>query len=292
MNNKKDVSIIYVNYNSTDLLITSIDSLIAYTNGVNYEIIVVDNNSPDKGIDRIEKKYGEKIVIIRSKINLGFGGANNLGAKAATGDFILFLNPDTELLNDSVLCFYEFVRKTKDNKIGALGSILLDAQHKVNHSYGSFLTPINVICNSLPLHNKNYTYAVENPIEVDYITGADLFIRSSLFKEIGGFDESFFMYSEEVDLQYRISKKGYKRIIIPGPQIIHYDGGSYDKSKPSARRRYEKDKSRIHYIKKHYGRFSFAIFKICMLFVKLPVLINKRYTINENIHYYKMIISC
>ena len=288
---KMDVSIIYVNYNSTEFLIQSINSVIEHTKGVNYEIIVVDNNSPDKGIVKIEEIFGDKIVVVKSDKNLGFGGANNLGSEKARGAFLFFLNPDTQLLNDSISFFYEFAHTSKE-VIGTLGSILLNDQRKANHSYGSFLTPVNVLCNSLPLHKRDITSFIDNPIEVDYITGADLFMPSSVFKKIGGFDESFFMYSEEVDLQYRISKEGYKRIIIPGPNIIHFDGGSYDKSKPSARRRYEKDKSRIHYVKKHYGRFAFVIFKVCMLFVKFPVLINKRYNISENIHYYKMIINC
>lgn len=287
-----DVSVIYVNYNSTDLLITSIESVIEHTSNLKYEIIVVDNASPDGGIEKIGIKYKGNISILKSEKNLGFGGANNLGANIAKGEYLFFLNPDTKLLNNAVFLFWTYCINNKNKKIGTLGSILLDSHLNPNHSYSVFLTPYNVIKGALPFNRREKTSFIKSPIFVDYITGADLFMPRNCFVKMNGFDTRFFMYSEEVDLQYRISKDGYCRVIIPEPRIIHYDGGSYSEEiKPSPRRRYEKDKSRIIYIKKHYSSFSFFLFRLFFLIVKLPALVNKRYNFTDNLNYLKMIAT-
>ena len=147
-----DVSVIMVNYNSTNLLIDAVHSIFEQTRDVSFEIIVVDNASPDNGSGKIENEFRDSICIIKSEKNLGFGGANNLGIKRAKGQYLFFLNPDTLLLNNAIAKFKEYIESQENRKIGAVGGILLDREKKPTNSYHFFLTPSNVIANA-PTHS-------------------------------------------------------------------------------------------------------------------------------------------
>ena len=109
-----EVSVIFVNYNATDMLIEAIRSVKKHTQHVSYELIVVDNASPDRGIQRIKDTFEEEIKVIISTRNLGFGGANNLGVAEAKGKYVFFLNPDTLLLNDVISLLYAYCENNAD----------------------------------------------------------------------------------------------------------------------------------------------------------------------------------
>ena len=147
-----EVSVIFVNYNATDMLIEAIRSVKEHTQHVSYELIVVDNASPDKGIQRIKDTFEEEIKVIISTQNLGFGGANNLGVAEAEGKYIFFLNPDTLLLNDVISSLYAYCESNADKRIGALGTILLSQAKQPTNSFGMFLSPCNA---------KKWTYSSE-----------------------------------------------------------------------------------------------------------------------------------
>ena len=231
-----DVSIIIVNYNTKDLIKNCINSIYKHTKDVDFEIIVSDNGSVDGSIEMIKSEF-PNVILIENNANLGFGAANNRGLKIAKGKYIFYLNSDTVLLNNAVKYFFDYWENSPDkDQIGALGSNLLDVDGKVIHSYGKFLsinheiyTTLKVLLNISKftilkvLFNKPIPKCISTCIEekkyigtVDYITGADLFLKNSQDSE---FDESFFMYCEETDLQYKISEKGLKRIIIEKPNI-------------------------------------------------------------------------
>lgn len=240
---KIDVSIIIVNYNTKELLADCIDSIYKNTLKNSFEIIVCDNGSSDGSIEMIKRKY-PLVKLIENKENLGFGTANNKGLNEALGKYVFYLNSDTILLNDAISYFFDF---WEDNcnalNIGALGCFLKSRQGNIIHSYDDFPTlefakkTLNrVIFSALfgqfaPFVRKFIKYKdpllriEENSIEISgYITGADLFMLNN---EDAKFDEDFFMYFEETDLQLnKLQKKGKKRIIIQGPQIIHLEGGS------------------------------------------------------------------
>lgn len=259
-----DVSIIIVNYNTKDLIKNCIDSIYKHTKAVKFEIIVSDNGSTDGSIEIIKREF-PNVILIENNENLGFGKANNRGLKIAKGKYIFYLNSDTVLLNNAVKYFFDYWETSPEKEeIGALGSNLLDVDGKVIHSYGKFLsinheiyTTLKVLLNISKftilkvLFNKPIPKCISTCIEekkyigtVDYITGADLFLKNSQDSE---FDESFFMYCEETDLQYKISEKGLKRIIIEKPNIIHLCGASSSDKKEIDRIRYFTTFSSIQY---------------------------------------------
>ena len=224
-----DVSIIYVNYNSSKLIINSINSVIELTNGISYEIIVVDNNSKQEDKNKLKLYCTTKnIQLIESNTNLGFGKGNNLGTKYATGEYLFFLNPDTYLLNNAITKLFNFV---KTHNISTCGANLFSADLKPTLSYWMLMPSItdelSALCSNLPLKFK-YNYSHEHnltstPKEVAFITGADLMIHNNLFKKLNGFDKDFFMYFEETDLQYRAKKLGHKIYNLPSAKIVHLE---------------------------------------------------------------------
>ena len=215
-----DVSIIIVNYNTKQLTCQCIDSIYEKTNGVSFEIIVVDNNSTDGSQELLS--HDNRIVFIEAGENLGFGKANNLGIKKSLGRYLFFLNSDTILLNNAILHFFEFCESFK-SKIGGVGCLLENDKGIYIHSYAnfpsiqsvlqgffiSFLSKISSQTKKVEIeNNKN----MSEYFYVDYVTGADLFVNRKVVEQYGAFDPDFFMYYEETEMQNRWNKNGYKSI--------------------------------------------------------------------------------
>lgn len=263
-----DVSIIIVSYNTKGLLADCLDSIKDKTSGIEYETIVVDNDSKDGTQSMIKENY-PWVKLIESKDNLGFGKANNLGASHAKGKYLFLLNSDTIILNNAIKYFFDYSEKNPD--FGALGAILLDSNKSTCHSYGKFPTARRTLFQTLAKYlrflknNDLYTpQRVDNPKPVEYITGADLWIPRVVYNELEGFDSKFFMYFEEADLQKRMDNKGLRRKIIPGPEIIHLEGGS-DKSATkiwSQSRLKNYYASEKIYQKKHFNKYTYPFFYI------------------------------
>lgn len=297
------ISIIIINYKTKELVANTINSIYQYTQDISFEIIVVDNNSKD-GICELLRKQYPKVKFIQNTQNSGFGSANNIAIKQAQGQYLFLLNPDTLLLNNAIKYFYDYCEVNKDKKIGCLGGYLEDMEGHTIHSYGSFLNywydvAYIVGYNLKKLLNLKRTKFVKpiyqkfvNPIEVDYITGADLFIPRDVLEEIGVFDEEFFMYSEETDLEYRMMKNGYTRIVIPEPRIIHLEGQSFSLSNS---RRIMMNVSKFKYVKKHKTIFHYWIMKSAYLLSGLigtfSDLYYKEYSFTENIKYIKYLVK-
>lgn len=259
-----DVSIIIVNYNTQNLLTNCIESIINNTLNINYEIIVSDNGSVDDSVITIKNKF-PNVIIIENKKNLGFGAANNRALEIAKGKYVFYLNSDTILLNNSIKLFFDYYEKNGiSQNIGALGCNLLNPDKTIGHSYGIFEKPeyinnkIKMIINDFFMisifsikkifFNKNFPTLESNNSNnkmignVDCIVGADLFLLNN---NDAKFDERYFMYVEEMDLEYRLSLKGYNRLLIDGPEIIHLDGASAKKENDYVNR--EKQFSRINW---------------------------------------------
>lgn len=297
------VSIIIVNYKTKDLVMNAINSIYKYTQDILFEIIVVDNNSKD-GIGELLTKQYPYIKFIQNPQNSGFGSANNIAIRQALGKYIFLLNPDTLLLNNAIKYFYDYYEMNKDKRIGCLGGFLEDTEGNTIHSYGNFLNywyDVAYIAgyNLKKLFNLKRTKFIrqtyqkfDNPIEVDYITGADLFIPRDVINDIGLFDKEFFMYSEETDLEYRMMKKGYKRIVIPEPRIIHLEGQSFSLSN---NRRIMMNVSKFKYVKKHKTIFHYWIIKSVYLISGLigtfSDLYYKEYSFAENMKYVKCLVK-
>ena len=228
-----DVSIIIVNYNTLELTKNTINSVIEKTKNLDYEIILVDNASTDGSADFFEKKYKDKIIFIKSNENLGFGRANNKGIKIAKGKYVFLLNSDTLLINNAIRILFEFMEKNND--CGVCGGNLYTKDLKPTHSYFAELpyltlkTEIEYCLNFYKILTKKYDYFnyTPSPKKVGVISGADMFIRKSILEKTGYFDIDFFMYSEEVELTYRIFKSGYLSFSVPDAKIIHLESQSF-----------------------------------------------------------------
>ena len=240
-----DVSVIIVNYNTKKLTLECIDSIFSKTSGLQIEVIVVDNNSTDGSKEIL--KSDNRIIFIGLSENIGFGRANNKGVALSKGKYVFFLNSDTILLNNAIKLFFDKM-ETCDKNICCLGTLLLNKNMNRTHSYGKFPTKrfelvrqtfIGTILRYFGHKTSFYDYKVNTKkdfFKVEYITGADLFVRHSTIDNYGGFDEDFFMYYEETEMEYRYNKNKQYCYIYTVPQIIHLEGASVKKSKSLRKR--------------------------------------------------------
>lgn len=227
-----DVSVIIVNYNTLEMTKNTIDSVIEKTEGLNYEIILVDNASTDGSVDFFNKEYKNKIDFIRNDENLGFGKANNEGIKVANGKYIFLLNSDTLLINNAIKIFFDYMEE--NSNVGVCGGNIYSKDLEPTHSFAELPTLKSEINKNFDSFRKilrknkkrkDFNFS-DKELAVGYITGADMFIRKSVLEKVGVFDKDFFMYSEESELTFRIKKAGYKIISIPKAKIIHLEGKS------------------------------------------------------------------
>ncbi|MEN2998955.1 MAG: glycosyltransferase family 2 protein [Brevinematia bacterium] len=303
----KSVSIIYVNYKTKDITLASIKSVIENTRDIDYEIILVDNNSGDGIVEEVNRLFPQ-VITIQSDTNLGFAGGCNLGVSQSSGKYILFLNTDTLLKENSIKVVYDFMEKNPN--YGAVGVLLTDEEGRVVQSWGDFL-PFRIGVKEfllkpfLPkkmrekLNHKATDYEEfeksffcdREVVEVDYIIGADMFVRRDVFYEVGKFDERFFMFFEEADLQIRMRRKNYKVGIIRGTRIIHLESKSF---KVSNAKRTMKMVSFLKYLRKHFPGYYvlFKPFSLIYGFAKLmmDVVLAKEYSVSENITFIKSLI--
>lgn len=281
-----DCSIIIVNYNTCTLTLECVESIRKFSTGFTYEIIVVDNASSDESSIILPQK--ENIRFIQSGRNLGFGFANNLGAKSAKGKFLFLLNSDTILLENSIKKMLDFyVENQNILNIGALGCILTDKDGHFINSGGFFPKAKNYIKTYFGKNLKEFEISTENEFqEIDFVTGADLMISKQIYEEVDGFDEKFFLYYEETDLQKRLTRLGYRNYIVTTTKIIHLEGGSDLGTTVSNFKRTVIHQSRNRYLKKHdrenYYKYIFLDF-----FATLGRLANKQYTTKEKFAFLK-----
>ncbi len=235
-----DVSIIIVSYNTKELTHNCLKSVFEQTKDIAFEVIVSDNGSTDGSVGMIKAEFPQ-VILIENNENLGFGAANNRGLAIAKGKYIFYLNSDTILLNNAVKMFFDFWETYPEpEQLGALGGILLDDKLNTIHSGADLPTYRSMI--ALQLHFMKYHWLksiiaffhlgsiyqkIRKKIslvdtaksgEIGYVTGADLFLENN---EDAYFDERFFMYCEETDLEFQLSKKNRRFLLIEGPRIIH-----------------------------------------------------------------------
>lgn len=195
------------------------------------EIIVVDNDSKDGSREMLKQDFPDIRCIANNK-NIGFGKANNSGAKVAKGEYILILNPDTMLAESTLSEMLYF--SENQNKFGAAGVQFVDGNGNYLPESKRNFPDLKVAGAKLLGHSKYY-YANQidrNELaEIDVLTGAFMFIKKEVYDEIEGFDEDFFMYGEDIDLSYRISKAGYKNFYVGSNKVLHFKGESTVKDK-------------------------------------------------------------
>lgn len=294
-----DVSIIIVNYNTKELTKNCIDSVFARTSGVSFEVILVDNASTDGSVELFE--MDDRIQFIGSEKNLGFGKANNLGYQYSKGKYLFLLNSDTLLINNAIREFYVQMEQRSKN-IACMGCLLVDENSNRIHSYGDFPTLSNELIRR-PWYLLHEFFGVRNgfddhplkkhddhAFEVEYVTGADLFVRRHVVDECGLFDQDFFMYYEETEMQYRYRQHGYISVIVDTPQIIHLVGRSATSSGSIWKRR--DIISAIVCYEKLYGYKKKRFFKYMLMIAFLPLAIaDWHHSICSRYTFYKRLAS-
>ena len=256
-----DCSIIVVNYQTYQLTKDTINSIIDKFHSFSYEIIVVDNASKDDSLDKLQKDFKDKVKFIASKENNGFAAGNNLAIEKAKGRYVLLLNSDTVVLDDSLDKIYKYMEENVD--VGATGcQVILESGELDKACRRSFPNPQNAFYRlfHIPTKNKKDNYNLDELdddgiYEIDCLTGAFMFIRKTALKDIGGgLDETFFMYGEDIDLCYRIKKAGWKIVYFGKSKIIHYKGASSKKQK--SKLIYEFYRAMYIYYKKHLAKIN------------------------------------
>lgn len=218
------LSVVIVNYNGKKYLKDCLDAIGSKLDGISFETIIVDNASSDGSVTFLKQFYPD-VIIIESPVNLGFGAANNAGVDIASSDKILFLNNDT-ILQDSLTTLPGLLDKHDD--FGIITIKMLDGNRNYTPATGKFPSPLNLLkISSLTDKRPEFVsgnFDLTNYYEADWVTGAFMLMRKRDFLAVGGFDEDYFMYVEDVDLCKKISRLGKKNIFIPWLEYVHFVG--------------------------------------------------------------------
>ncbi|OIO17253.1 glycosyl transferase family 2 [Candidatus Kuenenbacteria bacterium CG11_big_fil_rev_8_21_14_0_20_37_9] len=230
------LSIIIVSYNVRDLLKKCLESIFRYIKNIDFEVIVIDNASSDGSAAMVGREF-LTVNLIANKKNLGFASANNQGIARVRGKYILILNDDTELIDNSLEKLIGLMEK--NNNWAIMGCKLLNQDGSLQASVRRFPHFFDQLLVLLKLHHlpsfkrdlENYMCTVFDygqTQEVEQIMGACMLIRKEIFDKIGSFDEKYFYWFEEVDLCKRAANVGLKVIYTPQAQIIHHGGASFN----------------------------------------------------------------
>ena len=274
-----NVSVIIVSFNTCELLRNCLKSVFEKTTDVSFEVIVSDNGSVDGSVEMVKGEFPQ-VVLIENNANLGFGTANNRGLDVAKGEFVFYLNSDTLLLNNAIKVFYDYWKKHENESFGALGCNLVDANGVLTESHGKFPESKKLLKKMARHLLAFYAKCVLKffgcdisgirpvPVyelhdgDVDYVVGADLFVKNSSYAR---FDEDFFLYYEETDMQLRMKKDGLRRALIDGPSVVHLVRGG--KNKIDDVLRYgsfsiiQSEISKVRYTKKNLSGISAILLK-------------------------------
>lgn len=270
-----DVSVIIVNYNTEDLTMACVDSVLKQTSDINYEIIVVDNASPDGPPLSIDAN--PKVQLIKSAENGGFAKGNNIGITNAKGRYILLLNSDTELLNDALAISMKLMDQNKD--WGILGGQLVNPGNRIQHSARRFRSILWEILELVPLYlflpkrkkeelMLHHYFDHSRHVEADWISGAFMFIRKEVIDSFpqNKLPEDYFMYCEDVLWCWMAKTKGWKVVFNPEPKIFHHHHGSVNKEK-AIKVRKEIIKNHLDFVRRYYyPGYKFYVFKPLFLF--------------------------
>ena len=262
------LSILIINWNTRDLVIKCVKSIFDRAGSLDFEIIVVDNHSQDGSIEALKKSFGAnpKIQILQADENLGFAKANNLAYKNSSGEFIMLLNPDTEITDDALQRLAKYLETHPE--AGVVGPKLLNFDGTIQKSVRRFpgIWPSLVIF--LGLHRifppskylmSDFDYKRE--VEVDQVMGAALITRRAIIEKTGFLDEGFWLWYEEVDFCKRVKLAGYKVMFYPEAQVKHHTGKSFVQMSAFGRKK-TMARSLAHYFRKHGSRFDVFLIKL------------------------------
>ncbi len=272
-----DVSIIIVNWNSAAFLRQCLTSIYQNTDGIAFEVIVVDNASFDGSRELVETEF-PRTIFIQSSNNIGFAKANNFGAAQAEGTRLLFLNPDTVVLGDAVSQMASIFLQRPD--AGAVGCKLLNTDGSLQTSC---IQPFPTIINQTLIADLTLVVAAKlgvwgvKPLFVDArgvwtteaISGACLMVSRETFQAVGGFSPEYFMYTEDIDLCYKIRKAGLANYYSNTAAIVHHGGGSSHHREESSFSTIQMRESIFKFLRKTRGRLYANSYRTAMTVVAL-----------------------
>jgi GT2 family glycosyltransferase len=230
-----DLSVIIVSYNTRLFTLGCLKSVFEQTGHIDFEVIVIDNNSSDGSASAIAEHFPQ-VQLITCKENQGFARANNMAARHATGEYLLLLNPDTVILNRAIERLLAFAKANPEPGIYGGRTIFPDGTMNPTCCFGK-MTTWSLFCRAFGFSRifkktalfdpESYgSWAYDTIKQVDIITGCFLMVKHDLWKQLDGFNPTFFMYGEEVDLCLRARNIGYKPLFTPDVEIIHYGRAS------------------------------------------------------------------
>jgi len=266
-----DLSVIIVNWNTKDLLLQCLESLYQGAKGIEKEIFVVDNSSSDGSGTAVREGFPE-INLIENQSNLGFAKATNQGMNRSNGEYLLLLNPDTQVKDEAIERMLSFM--DAHSEAGAVGAQLLNVDGSKQNSIANFPSLATELLNKSFLRwlfpekfpGKETDYP--GPVEVDSVIGACMLVRREAVEQVGLLDEEYFLFLEETDWCYRMKEAGWKIYHNPHAEILHFQGKSAEAEKGKARIEYYR--SRYHYFRKNRGSFQSSILFMGLI-IKLSV---------------------
>ncbi len=265
-----DISIVIVSYNVKSFLQQCLESIDKARGGLDINIYVVDNNSVDGTREYLHSLRDENLQIILNDDNVGFSTANNQAIRISNSKYILLLNPDTVIQEDTLIKCFD--KMQMDQEIGALGVKLIDgsgeflveSKRGFPSLWASFtkMTGISKLAPRSEFFNAYYLGHLdpEEENEIDVLCGAFMMVRSSILPEVGFLDEQFFMYGEDIDWSYRIQRAGHKIYYLPTTSIIHYKGESTKKTSISYLKIFYN--AMIIFLDKHFHGTTYSVLKL------------------------------
>ena len=275
MNKVIDVSVVIVNWNTKDLLHQTLQTLYKNTHGITFETIVVDNGSSNGSVDMVRKLW-KQVKLIQLPENKGFTVANNEGFDKAKGRFILLLNSDTIVTPTTLPGMVRFLETHPD--AGCVGCKHLNPDKTLQRSMDNFPSLLNDFLSYTELHRlqifqpllkKKFAWwsDYDKVREVDWVNGSCMMVRKEVIKQVGGLDEAFFIYGEELDWCYRMKKCGWKVYFTPKATIIHIGGQAMNRA--ADKRIVLKYKGQYRFYKKHYSIFQYISLRIIVTVIAL-----------------------
>lgn len=265
-----NLSIVILNYRTFELTRDTVNSVLSYSYPFSYEIIVVDNASGDDSLIKLQDYFKDKVKFIESKENNGFAAGNNLALRQVKSDYVLLLNSDTVVWENTLENVYSYMEQHTD--VGACGCrVRLESGELDKACKRTFPNVKNSFFRLFHIPNKsqddnyNLTDLPDDEVyEIDCLTGAFMFIRDRALEDAGLLDETFFMYGEDIDLCYRIKEAGWKIVYYGKNSITHFKGASSKKQKNKLI--YEFYHAMYIYYKKHHAEESSFIVNIVVYF--------------------------
>lgn len=264
-----DLSVVIVNWNVGHMVKRLLESLCAHTSGITFEIFVVDNNSGDGSVPMIRAEFPH-VMVIANHDNRGFARANNQAIRESRGDFVLLLNPDTEIFDNSLGELVAWMRANPE--AGIAGCMVLNTDRTLQRTIRRFPTMISQALIMLKLHHLfprtisltryfAYHFDYTRQQEVDQVIGAFFCIRRAVIEKIGLMDERFFLWYEEVDYCKQAQSAGFKIFYTPRASIIHHGGESFAQILALRKQRYMNHGLRL-YARKQWGYAAYLFFTI------------------------------